>query len=115
MMTRKTEVEQEKTRKSLHHQRQCRWYSDEKSGLVVGRTGAFGSVGGKRSKSAVYAAPRKVRKLEGVRCGCARVCVGTVHQKVLFADEQRSWLATEAEQDHPAAAHMDFHSHVAGL
>ena len=114
-LTPKTEVEWETNRKSLHHQRQCRWCLDVKYEPVAGKPGTFDCAGEERSKSAVCGALRKERKLEVVRCGFVKACVGLVHRQVWFADELPRLLATEAEQDHLAAARMEFRSHAATL
>jgi hypothetical protein len=113
MRTRKTEVAQEKTRKSLHHQRQCRLCLDERSEHVVGRTGASGWVAEERLKSEVYAGLRRVRRRVVARCEYVKVCVGPVHQKVWLGEEQQARLVIEAARDRLATAQMNFRSRVA--
>ena len=113
MLTQQTEEAQEKSRTSLHHQIQCRSCLDERHGPAVGKPGAFGLVVEERLKSAVCAALQKARKLEGVRCGCVKACVGRVLHQFWFADEKQRSLEIEAVQDRPVAAQTKSHSREA--
>jgi len=80
MLARKTGEAQEKTQKSLHHRRRCRWCLDARNEAEVGKPGAFDSADEERSKSAVCAALRKVQKLEVVRCEYVKVYVALVNR-----------------------------------
>ena len=82
MLIRKTEEAQEKSRTSRCHQTQCRSFLVVRNEPVAGKPGISDSAGEDRSKSAVYAVRRKVRKLEAVRCGYLKACVGLVHHQV---------------------------------
>jgi hypothetical protein len=81
----------------------------------VGRPGESDSAGEDRSKSAVCVVLQKVRKLEAVRYGYVKACAGLAHRQAWLADELPQLLATEAEQDHLAAARIKFRSHAAIL
>jgi len=115
MLIRRTEVAQEKNRRSLHHQRRCRSCLDVKHGPEVGKPGAFDWAGEDRWKSVAYVVLRKVRKLEGVRCVCLKACAGLDHRQVWFVGGILLSLATEAGQDRLGAAQTKCRSREAKL